>query len=209
MRAVRSREEQTSHVSPFSIKVVALSWLLLPLYVGHRHPSQLCSPVSCAFCHARQHLLHKNNIQLLALKWRLHHMPASHLASARGAGAWLRLTTYQQRRRANLSSSAPPPPIHSLRWPLYFLLTFIACPVVVPSAVFSFCVNPLLCRCLRCPSLRPSMCASSHLLKVLWQRHLVNVNAKPKQVSLQGLLWALLRSRDRCVCALMCEDHLV
>lgn len=30
-------------------------------------------------------------------------------------------------------------------------------------------------------SLRPSMCASVHLLKVLWQHHLLNINAPPKQ----------------------------
>lgn len=88
-------------ISCLSIKVVALSWLLFPMYVGHRHRSQLCNSVSCAFCHPRQHLFHKNNIQLLALKWRLHHMPASHLVSARGAGVWLHLRR-KQRRRANL-----------------------------------------------------------------------------------------------------------
>lgn len=65
---------------------MALSWLLLScMWVTHTIPS--CVTQS-AVPHARQHLLHKNNIQLLALKWRLHHMPVSHLVSARGAGAW-------------------------------------------------------------------------------------------------------------------------
>lgn len=175
--------------SCLSIKVVVLSWLLFPVYVGHRHRSQLCNSVSCAFCHPRQHLFHKNNIQLLALKWRLHHMPASHLVSARGAGAWLHLRR-KQWRRANLS---PP-----------FFYAFLTCTSQFPSFLKTFSMLSILkdsillwvwsisCSVVSAAPrsgrlLRAPVCASVHLLKVHWQHHLLNINAHPKQVFLQGL----------------------
>lgn len=52
-------------------------------YVGHTRRSQLFG----SFSRASQHLLHKNNPQLLAVRWTGHHMPASHLVGTQGAAA--------------------------------------------------------------------------------------------------------------------------
>lgn len=137
--------------------------------MGHRHRSQLCGPVSCAFRRARQHLLRKNNIQLLALKWRLHHMPASHLVSARGAG--LAEVTVEERQSfclylllLFLLFPSPFAALYLYFWlepsplPSYFISFFFQRPLysAPPPALFS--LQPLtlaiavvpLCICSRC-----------------------------------------------------------
>lgn len=47
------------------------------------------------------------------------------------------------------------------------------------------------------------MCASVHLLKVLWQHHLLNIDAQPKQVFLQGLPQGLQVHAFVCLYALI------
>ncbi|CAM4722863.1 unnamed protein product [Leuciscus chuanchicus] len=68
------------------------------LYVGHTRFPAVGKSQLCHYC-AHQHLLHKNNLQLLALKWRLHHMPASHLVYARGARLALVSATMRRREK--------------------------------------------------------------------------------------------------------------
>jgi len=50
---------------------------------------------------------------------------------------------------------------------LFLLLIYFGLTILT----FCFCIQ----------SLRSSMCASVHLLKVLWQHHLLNINLPPKQ----------------------------
>lgn len=77
---------------------------------------------------------------------------------------------------------------------------------------FSFCfifelsiLFLLHCSLFSC-SLRPSVCASVHLLKVLWQHHLLNINASPKN-SLPAR--SATRSVAVCVYTLIPENHLL
>lgn len=68
------------------------------LVCGSHTPFPAVQPSQLRRHCTHQHLLHKNNLQLLVVKWRLHHMPASHLVCAMGARLTLAEVTKSRRR---------------------------------------------------------------------------------------------------------------
>lgn len=73
-------------------------------------------------------------------------------------------------------------PLHSSSF--FFSPSVLSLPaaVIVNTSTLIFLSSRRVSECSLCSSwLRPPVCASVHLLKVLWQHHLLNINAPPKQ----------------------------
>lgn len=90
----QTKENKLDFLSPFGRNTRAATLLVC----GSHTPFPAVQPSQLRRQCAHQHLLHKNNLQLLVVKWRLHHMPASHLVCAMGARLTLAEVTKSGRR---------------------------------------------------------------------------------------------------------------
>lgn len=90
----QTKENKLDFLSPFGRNMRAATLLVC----GSHTPFPAVQPSQLRHHCTHQHLLHKNNLQLLVVKWRLHHMPASHLVCAMGARQTLAEVTKSGRR---------------------------------------------------------------------------------------------------------------